>query len=356
MTGYGRHLKNMLLKNELLDRMELLFPYETRFADLRRAYIDRDLASIFRLLENIWDANFTDIRLTIVEKELHSLFRVWASNPAVYEDVRKATLEGNLWSLFRLFDPENESLVTNFKPPQDFDPQDLKKFVMNDNIWSMYRILLHIQDTQILKAIKSLHSNGIRWEKDAMSQGQLRSKMWLIDELKTLDLELGTVFLCAGWYGILATLMFEHDLNIEKIRSFDIDPDVVAIAEKFNLPFVQDEWKFKSAIADIHDLSYEKFSYTVSKADGSGIVLSDSADTIINTSCEHINNFDDWYAKIPNGKYIVLQSNNYHDVSEHVNISDSLEEFATQTPMAEVLYEGSLKLDKYTRWMRIGIK
>ena len=37
---------------ELLDRYELLYPTNSKLSDLRRAYIDKDLSSIFRLLPN----------------------------------------------------------------------------------------------------------------------------------------------------------------------------------------------------------------------------------------------------------------------------------------------------------------
>ena len=45
-----------------------------------------------------------------------------------------------------------------------------------------------------------------------------------------------------------------------------------------------------------------------------------SPDTVINTSCEHIENFNEWYDKIPKGKIVILQTNNYFDF-EHVNCS-----------------------------------
>ena len=84
--------------------------------------------------------------------------------------------------------------------------------------------------------------------------------------------------------------------------------------------------------------------------------LDDIPDTIINTSCEHIENFDDWYAKIPDGKLVVLQSNNYYEVEEHVNCVGSIEEFAVKAPMDNILYSGELELPKYKRFMLIGYK
>jgi hypothetical protein len=63
-----------------------------------------------------------------------------------------------------------------------------------------------------------------------------------------------------------------------------------------------------------------------------------------------------WYSNIPFGKIVVLQTNNYVELKEHINCSTSLEEFAKQTPMSTVFYDGELFLKDYTRYMRIGIK
>ena len=167
---------------------------------------------------------------------------------------------------------------------------------------------------------------------------------------------MGTVFLCAGWYAILATLIFENNIKVTKIRSFDIDKTVLDIAERFNKKWVLEDWKFKPAVYDIHDINFNEFTYNVTRTDGQVRELTDKPDTIINTSCEHINNFSDWYRKIPAGKLLILQTNNYFDLQEHVNCSDSLASFGDTTPMEQVLYEGSLDCGQYVRFMRIGIR
>jgi len=303
----------MLLKSELLDRMEMLFPYETRLADLRRAYIDRDPNSIHRMMVEFSGADVGDLRNAFRDDNWHKLFHL-----------------------------VNGDWYPEFTTPDGIEPGDLRKFLLEDNTWSMYRLLMYIQPTRIVETIKSFHASGTRFDKDSLSQGQIKSKLWLIDELKTLDLDLGTVFLCAGWYGILATLMFEHDLKVDKIRSFDIDPDVRVIAEKFNLPWVQDEWRFKSVTKDIHKISYRDYKYTVTRSDDTKVSLMDSADTVINTSCEHIENFERWYENIPSRTLVVLQSNNFADADGHVNTSETLDEFAEITPISKVLFSGQL--------------
>jgi hypothetical protein len=96
--------------------------------------------------------------------------------------------------------------------------------------------------------------------------------------------------------------------------------------------------------------------HTTYRSNGTSQTLIEDPNTIINTSCEHIDNFDAWYSNIPEGKIVVLQTNNFFEVNEHINCSESLEEFSNQTPMHTVFYSGELTLEKYTRYMRIGIK
>ena len=84
--------------------------------------------------------------------------------------------------------------------------------------------------------------------------------------------------------------------------------------------------------------------------------ITDSANTVINTSCEHITNFQQWFLRIPSKTLCVLQSNDFVDCDQHVNCVNDLYAFANQTPLDKVLYEGKLGLEKYTRFMRIGIK
>ena len=188
---------------------------------------------------------------------------------------------------------------------------------------------------------------------DALAIGQLKSKMWLI---KNLPDNLGLVFICAGWYGTLASLMFQHVRDkFDKIRSFDIDPSCADIAEMFNRPWVVEDWQFKASTLDITTMHYP-FRYITYRKNKTSLELCDMPDTIINTSCEHIKDFDNWYMNIPNGKLLVLQSNNYFSLEEHVNCSMDLSEFCYNTPMENVLFSGELEFDKYTRFMRIGIK
>ena len=252
----------------------------------------------------------------------------------------------------------NEELINRFELlyPNNTLLSDLRKLLNHDDNFALYRLLDHFTSSHLVKAIKLLTIDKVNYDIDCFSQGQIKSKKWLIDELTKLDLNLGTVFLCAGWYATLATMLFESSIKIDKIRSFDIDPSCVFIAEVFNKPWVVDNWKFKPCTQNIFDINYHSHTYNVYKANGTTGELTDAPDTIINTSCEHIENFDEWYNLIPDNKLIILQTNNYIEIEDHVNCSNSLSEFRIQTPMTTLLYEGELVLDKYTRYMRIGLK
>ncbi len=275
--------------HELLDRFELLYPDNTALSDLRRAYIEKDVSSIVRII-----------------------------------------------------DKNNKA--------------DLLRFVMDDHMWGAWPVLDQYAQTQFVKAFKDFYVNDIKIADDCFSRGQLQSKMWITEQLKKLDLKLGTVFLCAGWYGTLATMLFENDLDIKKIRSFEIDKSCWKIAETFNKPWVMKDWQFKSCTQNIHDIDYSTHVYNVNRSNGTTCELTDSPDTIINTSCEHLENFTEWYNKIPAGKILILQTNNYFDLDEHVNCSKSVDDFGKITPMQKVYFEGELGLEKYSRYMRIGLK
>ncbi len=300
---------------ELLDRFELLYPTNSKLADLRRAYIDQDIRSIFRLLPNKVVGDIEDLRKAVTEKNLHSIFRL-------------------------------------------VDDEDLRKLILEDNTWKLWPVLERYTDTQFVAAFKNFFVNDVEIWNDCFSRGQLESKLWLIQELEDCKINLGTVFLCAGWYATLATMLFQSNIKLDNVRSFDIDDTCVDIAETFNKPWFVDSWKFKSITQDIMDVDYNEhtWQYWSNANNRMSKPITDSPDTIINTSCEHIENFEEWYAKIPDGKLVVLQSNNYYEVEEHVNCVKDIKEFGNMARMTGPLYAGELELPKYKRFMLIGYK
>lgn len=172
---------------------------------------------------------------------------------------------------------------------------------------------------------------------DALSEGQLMSKAWLVRELKPL-LPLGEVVICGGWVGTLAALMFYEDLPATRITSLDIDPDCALPAQILNRVALS-EGRFRAVTQDMMAWNYKR------------------SDTVINTSCDHVADFAKWWKQIPSGKLCVLQNNDFAaGGADHVNTVDSLETFKAMAPMARVYYAGALPFQKYRRFMLIGVK
>ena len=76
--------------------------------------------------------------------------------------------------------------------------------------------------------------------------------------------------------------------------------------------------------------------------------------TVINTSCEHMDNT--WYENLPMGTFVVLHQNDYFENEQHINCCKDLEEVKSKYPMSEIYYEGELDTNLYNRFMLIGIK
>jgi hypothetical protein len=170
---------------------------------------------------------------------------------------------------------------------------------------------------------------------DAFWSGQLKSKEWLIKNLRPHIKKFVTVDIHGGWVGVLASMLFQSDVPVLSIRSIDIDSRCEPIATMMN-KVEEMVGKFRAVTADM-------------------CAMRSDADVIINTSCEHINQdqYDLWLSGMPYGSLLVLQSNNY-DIPEHVRIANSLEEYKLQCGDIEVLWAGELELTLYKRWMIIG--
>lgn len=169
--------------------------------------------------------------------------------------------------------------------------------------------------------------------------GQLQSKTWLIDHLEKVSSSItnANIVIHGGWNGVLASMLFNSNLGIRHITSVDIDPGVRETALTMNKRYEM-EGRFSAVTADMTDYEY-------------------TADTVINTSCEHITQaqYDKWLKNVPDRATIVLQSNNYI-IDEHVNCSDSLEDFIQKSKLSKIRYQGVLELPKYDRYLLIGDK
>jgi hypothetical protein len=175
---------------------------------------------------------------------------------------------------------------------------------------------------------------------DAFWRGQIKSKEWLLDELYKVRhnaKEWPTIDIHGGWVGTLASLFFQSNMYIDKIKSIDIDPTCEKIASDMNQMELE-AGRFRAITADM--CTYRS-----------------DADIVINTSFEHITQeqYDLWLAGLPQNSLIVLQSNNYN-IPTHVRIAKDLDEFKKQADLETIVYAGELDLPLYKRFMIIGKK
>jgi hypothetical protein len=202
---------------------------------------------------------------------------------------------------------------------------------------------------------------------DAFSRGQLRSKKWLIDMVTALEIDLGdTIYVCAGWYGVLSALMFER-IDAKNIYSFDIDPSTDNPADTLNKEYIMDNMRFKSFVRDVRKLKYEAQTLPVNHYKYSDATTFEKTSTmheiaaptcVINTSCEHIEDFDEWFGGIPKGTLVIMQNNNFveHDDDTVVNTIGHEDAWSDKLNLSEVIFKGTLNLEKYDRYMVIGRK
>ena len=215
-------------------------------------------------------------------------------------------------------------------------------------------------DRDTLNTIKTLIDNypdRILDVLDSLSVNQYASKDWLIEKLneyphhyrqKTLDKKID-VSILGSWYGLLAYRMLEK-FQLKKIGNIDcidFDPKAKAVAKHL--------WK-KIDSENLHkgQLAYVKFIEQDIKD-----IKELNSPIVICTSCEHLDQptIYDTISKLEEHTLVVLQSNNYREITQHINCVDTVEDFANQyvSKLRNIkFYEKDF--GKYKRFMIIGTK
>jgi hypothetical protein len=174
-------------------------------------------------------------------------------------------------------------------------------------------------------------------------KGQLQSKEWLIENLELLIPASKTnlnVVIHGGWNGVLASLLFNSKISIGQIKSIDIDENCEIVASMIN--------KRQEILNQFRAITVDMCLYDYDTV----------TDIVINTSTEHLskNKYDDWFNKIPNKCLVVLQSNNYKEIAEHINCYDTVDDFAKSCNLTNILFKDTLTLPLYNRFLVIGYK
>ena len=337
-------LKNLVYERKPEDNIFVLFKVIEPIAN--------DNEALHALRNVVSDSNFVTLQTELLFKLIINLDNKDEEVISAIKNLVSNNAEPDMFLLFKVLqaiDTENEWIGT-LKSVTIYKTNILK--LAHKLTEEKYTIPLNLKNM-----IKNFEGKVLT---DSFSRGQLRSKIWVSDTIKDLDIELGDmVYVCAGWYGVLPAILFERN-KITNIRSFDIDASCSLPAETLNRSYTQNDWQFKASTMDVNNLIYTgEFMYETFKYNGDKEMITDGAPTcVINTSCEHIENFESWWNGIPKGMLVIMQNNDFDD-EDHEHADDtvsSLEEFSKRLNVSETLYEGTLALEEYNRYMIIGRK
>ena len=228
----------------------------------------------------------------------------------------------------------NERLLTTY-PELDLytSPTPTESSPMKHELFFTTRIASAYYDPYVLENVK------IEELRDALSDGQLLSKNWVVEVVSDLikegklPVEEGKklrIAVLGGWIGTLSLMLNAWELPVA-ITSVDLDERSNRVAEKLNYDF-----DFTTMTMNMYDIDYKDF------------------DLIINTSSEHIPDIPKWRSQIPRGKFVLVQNNDFTEGSGHISCVRNSNELKKQLKLSEVLYEGTRIFPQYSRFMLIG--
>ena len=185
----------------------------------------------------------------------------------------------------------------------------------------------------LLKKISKFENiDVIRDVINSVNDNQIKNKLWLMEKLKPyLDMyTTPKITIAAGWHGLLAHLLDDKD----NVVSFDID-DICKQTKLFD------------------NVNYK--TNDIIKQDPK------DSDILICTSCEHIT--DDqlltWIKRRKENSLVILQSNDYFHIKDHINCKASLSQFSSSLIKKakkkkiniEITNSYELEFSNYTRFM-----
>jgi hypothetical protein len=220
--------------------------------------------------------------------------------------------------------------------------------------------LKRLDRDELFRSIKSFSKvNDIQVIKDGLSRSQIRSKIWLVEELSNLGLEYKNIIVMGSWFGQLVSI-YNKKLKFEKFRLIDIEKFFCETSDyNFNLKYLEN-YRVKSICTDVNNLTMHKNGYEwqiENFKEDTRYVEKFLPDLIINTSAEHMT--EEWFHQIrfkelESNPIVAIQSNNMFDGDGHINCVYSANHMKKKFPMREVLFEGELQLKGYKRVMLIG--
>jgi hypothetical protein len=173
---------------------------------------------------------------------------------------------------------------------------------------------------------------------DSFSHGQMKSKLWLAENLEP---HIGkNVVVLGSWYNI-TSFIFKVRGNKSHFTGIDIDPEVKPIADR-----ICDTWRIEGSVSNFTgDAKKIKVEY----------------DTIINCSSEHMTT--EWFDNVKSGTLVCIQTSNLVDPNHPwyvVTPSTDIESFKQKYNLSKTLFLDTLRIQYggwgYDRYMLIGYK
>lgn len=179
---------------------------------------------------------------------------------------------------------------------------------------------------------------------DSFSHGQVKSKLWLCEQLESYIPKNSKILILGSWINVLGFMLMTRKPDYySHVRGIDIDHESIDLANKI-CSYWYIEGIQRSTVDDANTFDMSGF------------------DVIINCSSEHMEN-SKWFDNIPAGKLICVQSSNMVDPNEPwiiKNPSPTLSNFLSKYPLSDTKFSGTLNIDYktwgYDRYMLIGIK
>ena len=178
------------------------------------------------------------------------------------------------------------------------------------------------KDKQILDIIHSTNDDHIKCKEWLASELQ-KSKIYFKDP---------KILVGGGWTGLMAYLLGETFKNASSIISVDLLHHHKDIGTRI-FPHI----KFDTT--NVFEYFLQDF------------------DIFVSTAVEHFNRqeLQFFLQNKPEKVICALQSNNWYDIEDHTNCSDTLEDFIEYLPLKKIIYSGSKRMmDTYDRFMVIG--
>jgi hypothetical protein len=205
----------------------------------------------------------------------------------------------------------------------------------------------------------SRYNSDIETLNDALSRSQIKSKIWLIEELTKIKTNYNNVAVIAGWFGQIKSI-YDKKLTYAKMRIIELDKSACETSDYiFNLSNLEN-YKVKSVHSDINNSILHKNGYewdVTNFKENTSYKEKFLPDLIVNTSAEHMS--EEWYNQIrfkemESNPIVAIQSNNLFGIPDHVNCVYSVDHMKKKFPMSKILFEGELQLKGYKRVMLIG--